>query len=226
MFIQDWTSVVAASLQNLWIGFISAIASIVGALIVFIIGLIVASLLGTLVEKIIDLIQLDKLLNNLGLGEYFGRAGFSLKSGKFFKKLVYWFLVVVFLLAASDILGFYSLSSFLNSVLLYVPNVLVAVLIMMAAFVIAHFLRNLVIASVKASKLHGAGFLGSLTWWAIVVFGFLAALSQLGIAVAIVNALVTGFIAMLAIAFGLAFGLGGKGYAEHLVGKLREHTER
>ncbi len=226
MFIQDWTSVVATSLQNIWVGFVSTIASIIGALIVFIIGLIVASLLGTLVERIIDMIQLDKLLANLGVGEYFERAGMTLKSGKFFKKLVYWFLVVVFLLAASDILGFYSLSSFLQSVLLYVPNVIVAVLIMLAAFVIAHFLRNLVSGSVRASKLHGAGFLGSLTWWAIVVFGFLASLSQLGIAVAIINALVTGFIAMLAIAFGLAFGLGGKDYAAHLIGKLREHTER
>ncbi len=226
MFIQDWTSIVATSLQNLWIGFINAVAGIIGALIVLIIGLIVASLLGTLVEKIVNVIQLDKLLSNLGLGEYFERAGLSLKSGKFFKKLVYWFLVVVFLLAASDILGFYSLSSFLESVLLYVPNVIVAVLIMLAAFVIGHFLRNLVAASIKASKLHGAGFLGSLTWWAIVVFGFLASLSQLGIAVTIINALVTGLIAMLAIAFGLAFGLGGKGYAEHLIEKLRDRTER
>lgn len=214
------------SLQNLWVGFIGTIASIIGALVILIIGLIVAAGIGALVEKIINFIKLDKLLVSLGLQEYFERANLQINSGKFLRKLVYWFLVVVFLLAATDILGFYSLSEFLKSVLLYLPNVIVAVLIMLATFVIAHFLRSVVRASVKSAHLHGAGFLASLTWWAVVIFGLLATFSQLGIAVAVVNALITGLIAMLALAFGLAFGLGGKDYAAFLISKLREHTER
>ncbi len=224
MFIQDWASLVVNSLQNLWVGFLSTLASIVGALIVLIIGLIVAAGIASLVEKIVTLVKLDKLLVSMGLQEYFDRAGLRLNSGRFFHKIVYWFLVIVFLLAATDILGFYSLSNFLRDVLLYIPNVIVAVLIMLAALIIGHFLRDTVVASVKGARLHGAGFLGSLTWWAVVVFGLLAALSQLGIAVVIVNALVTGFIAMLALAFGLAFGLGGKDHAAQVLSKFREHT--
>jgi hypothetical protein len=223
---QEWGNFIGRIFENVWSGFINVLLTIIGALLVLIVGLLIASLLGSLVEKIIRLIKLDKFLENLGLKEYVERAGLSLNSGKFFKKLVYWIIVIVFLLAASDILGFYSLSSFLNNVLNYIPNVIVAVLIMLAAFVIAHFLKGLVIASVKASKLHGAGFLGSLTWWSITIFGFLAALSQLGIAVTIINILVTGVIAMLALAFGLAFGLGGKEYAAHIISKLREELEK
>ncbi len=64
------------------------------------------------------------------------------------------------------------------------------------------------------------------TWWAVILFGFFAALTQLGVAVALINSIVTGFVAMLAIAGGLAFGLGGKEYAASLINKLREHTER
>jgi hypothetical protein len=67
--------------------------------------------------------------------------------------------------------------------------------------------------------------LGSLTWWAVVIFGFFAALSQLGVAVSIINSLVTGFVAMLAIAGGIAFGLGGKGVAQEILEKFREHLE-
>ncbi len=225
MFIQDWTSVVVGSLQSMWVGFIGTLANIIGALVILIIGLIVAAGVGALVEKVINLIKLDKLLVSMGLKEYFDRANMTINTGKFFHKLVYWFLVVVFLLAATDILGFYSLSGFLKDVLLYVPNIIVAVLIMLATFVIGHFLRHVVRASVKSAHLHGAGFLASLTWWAVIIFGFLATLSQLGIALAVVNALITGLIAMLALAFGLAFGLGGKDYAMSLIGKLREHTE-
>lgn len=223
--IQDWTSLVIGSLQNLWVGTLSALGNIVGALIILLIGLIVAAGLGSLVERLIGLLKLDKGLASLGVKEYFDRAGVNLNTGKFFGKLVYWFLVVVFLLAVSDILGFYSLSGFLREALLYIPNVVVAVLIMLAAVVIGNALRHIVRASVRSARLHAANFLGSLTWWAVVVFGFLAALSQLGVAVAIVNSLVTGFVAMLAIAGGIAFGLGGKDYAASLIARLKERME-
>lgn len=225
MYIQDWTALVVNSLQGLWAGAVGVFANILGALIVLLIGLIVAGGLGALVERVISMIKLDKALVSLGLQEYFERAGLSINSGKFFGKIVYWFLVVVFLLAATDILGFYSLSNFLRDALLYVPNVLVAVLIMLAAVVIANFLRKLVKVSVRGARLHAANFLGSLTWWAIVVFGFLTALSQLGIAVAIIQSLVTGFVAMIAIAGGIAFGLGGKDLAASLLSKLKDHVE-
>ncbi len=225
MYIQDWTALVVNSLQGLWAGAIGVIANILGALIVLLIGLIVAGGLGALVERVIGVIKLDKALVGLGLQEYFERAGLSINSGKFFGKIVYWFFVVVFLLAATDILGFYSLSNFLRDALLYIPNVIVAVLIVLAAVIMANFLRKLVRVSVRGARLHASNFLGSLTWWSIVVFGFLTALSQLGIAVAIIQALVTGFVAMLAIAGGIAFGLGGKDQAASLISKLKEHVE-
>ncbi len=225
MVFQDWTSVVVTSLQNLWNGTISVLANVLGALVVLLIGLIVAGGLGALVERVVNLVKLDKALLSLGLKEYFERAGLQVNSGKFFGKVVYWFLVVVFLLAATDILGFYSLSNFLRDILLYIPNVIVAVLVMLATVIIANLLRKVVGASVRSARLHAANFLSQLTWWAVVVFGFLTALSQLGIAVAIIQSLVTGFVAMLAIAGGLAFGLGGKDYAQHLLNRLKERVE-
>ncbi len=225
MVIQDWTSVIVGSLQNLWVGAIATLGNIIGALIVLIVGLVIATAIGLLVEKIIGLVKLDKLLGTLGLREFFDRAGMELNSGRFLGKLVYWFFVVVFILAATDILRFYSLSNFLRDALLYIPNVIVAALIMLAAVVIGNFLRRLVRASIKSARLHAPQFLGSLVFWAVVIFGFLASLSQLGIAVAVVNALVTGFVAMLALAGGIAFGLGGKEYASSLISKLKNNLE-
>lgn len=223
MVVQDWIAVIVNSLQNLWAGFVNVLGIVIGALVVFLVGLIVASGLAALVEKVVGLIKLDKLLESLGVKEYFERAGVKLDSAKFFGRLTYWFLVVVFLLAASDILGFATLSQFLRDVLLYVPNVVIAVLIMLAALVAANFLRGLVRASIKSAGLQGNKFLGSLTWWAVAVFGFLAALSQLGVAPDLINTLVAGFVAMLALAGGIAFGLGGKDYAGYLVSRLKEH---
>ena len=225
MVVQSWTDVVVTSLQNLWFGLVGFIPNLIGALIVLIVGLIVAAGLGTLVEKLFGAIKLDAALAKLGLGPYFERAGLRLRGAYFLGRLVYWFIVVAFFLATSDILQLFALSAFLRDVLTYIPNVIVAAVIMLASVVVAGLLKKLVVASVMSARLHAAHFLGTLTWWAVVIFGFLTALVQLNIAASIINTLITGLIAMLAIAGGLAFGLGGREYAAHLIEKLRDHTE-
>ncbi|TSC59467.1 MAG: CmpX protein [Parcubacteria group bacterium LiPW_15] len=222
---QSWLDILGGSLGNLWLGVTGFLPNFILAIVVFIIGLIVASLVATVIEKLFESVKLDALLHKLGLSPYFERAGMQLKSARFLGRLFYWFIVIAFLLAVSDSLKLFALSAFLRDVLYYIPNVIVAVLILLAAFVVGNFAKKLVIASVMGAKLHSAKFLGSLVWWAIVVFGFVTALSQLGIATAIIQALITGFIAMLAIAGGLAFGLGGRDYAAHLIGKFKETTE-
>ncbi len=223
--MQSWTDVVVGSFATLWMGFMEYVPRIIGALIVLIVGLIVAAGLDALVEKIFESIKLDMFLEKVGLKPIFERAGLKLRGAYFLGKLVYWFVVLGFLLAISDTLGLYALSGFLTSVVNYIPNVIAAVLILLASLMLGHFLRRIVTASVLSAKLHAAHFLGTLVWWIVVVFGFLAALAQLNIAAEIVQTLITGFIAMLALAGGLAFGLGGKDYAGHLLNRLKDRTE-
>lgn len=225
MVLQLWTEVLASSLQDLWLGFIAFVPRLTGSVVILIIGLIVAAGLGALVERSVKLLKLDNVLTKAGAEKYFKRAGIKLNVPGFFGRITYWFIVIAFILTSSDILGFNALSAFLKSVLLYIPQVLVAALIILVAVVVGNVLRNVVKASVLGAKLHAANFLGTVTWWSVVIFGLLAALSQLGIAVAIINTLVTGFVVMIALAGGIAFGLGGKEYASDLLEKLREQVE-
>jgi len=226
MNIQSWADVIVLSLQNVWINVVSFLPTLIAALIVLVVGLLVASVLGSLVEKIFDVLKLDVFLSKiLGLAQYFEKAGLNLRAAYFLGQLVNWFLIIVFLLAVTDMVGLYAFSNFLKDILNYIPNVVVAVLIMLATFVVANFLRKVVSTSVASTRLHVSKFLGTLTWWSVVVFGLLTALVQLNVAVSVINTLITGFIGMFALAGGLAFGLGGKSYAEHLINKLREHTE-
>ena len=222
MFIQTWADVITFTFQNLWTGFVLFLPNFLGALVIFFIGLVIASGVGKVVEKLVDALKLDRLLSQLGLGQLLERADIRLHSGRFLGVLVQWFFVIVTLLAVSDILKLAAFSDFLNQVLLYVPNIVIAVLIMLAGVVMATFLAKLVRASVLAARLHSAHFLGALTKWSVLVFAFLAALSQLGVAGALVNTLIMGFVAMLALAGGLAFGLGGRDVAATWLEKLRE----
>ena len=128
--------------------------------------------------------------------EYLKRGGLRVDAGKFFGKIIYWFVVLASVLAASDILNFYAFSNFLNSILIYIPNIIVAVLILLAALIIAGFLKSIIKVSIAGAQLEGAGFLASLAWWTIVIFGLLAALMQLGIASNLFNIILSGIVAI------------------------------
>jgi len=225
MVAQNWTEVMVGSLQNVWAGIVSYTPTFVGALIVLLVGLAIASLLGRLIEKIFKAIKIDEFFQKIGLGKYAEKGGFQLRIAWFLGRLVYWFLVIVIVLAVSDKLGFAALSSFLREVLFYIPNIIVAILILLAVIVLANFLRSVVRKTVKTTKFGGAGFLATLTWWVIVLFGVAAALTQLRVAVTIVNTLVIAVIAAIGLAGGLAFGLGGKDEAARLLEKLRKEIE-
>lgn len=218
---QDFTSTTVGSLQALWGTLLGFLPNLIGAILVFIVGLVVATVLERLIERVVYYLKVDTLLRRAGVEPYFEQANVKMNVGHFIGKVVYWFIAIVFLIAASDILNFAAFSSFLRETLIpFIPNVLVAVLIVLASLVAANFLRRLVVASVNGARMHHAKGLGTLTWWVVFVFGFLSALLQVGVAVGIINTLITGLIAMVAIAGGLAFGLGGKDRAARFLEKL------
>lgn len=225
MVVQSWAGILVSSFQTIWSGFITFLPQFLGSLIVFFVGLIIANGLGALVAQIISSIKLDRLLEKLGVNRFFERAGWKLNLGSFIGGLIKWFVVIIFILAAADILKLYGLTSFLSEVLLYIPNIIIAVLIMIAAIILGNFLRHLVLGTVKSAKLYSSKLLAAITWWSVLIFGFFAALLQLGLAVSIINTLIIGFIAMIAIGGGIAFGLGGKEYATYLIDRFRDKIE-
>jgi len=225
MVVQSWEDLLVGSFQTWWNIFVNFLLNFLGALIVFLIGLIIAAGLAALVNKIINAIKLDKLLGKVGVAKFCEKAGWTLDSGKFLGEVVRWFFILVFLLAATDILKLQAISSFLKDVVSYLPNIIVAIVVILAAVVIGDFLSGLVRGTVKGTNLYASKFLSSLTRWVVLIFGFLTALIQLGVGVSIINTVITGIIAMLAIAGGIAFGLGGKDYAQHLIERFREKVE-
>lgn len=217
--------VVRASLITLWSGVASFIPRLIGAIIVFLVGWLLASLLGKLAFHLVRVIQLDNALTRVGFRQAWEKSGFKLNSPMFFYELVKWFFVVVFLMAATNILGLTEVSSFLQTVVLYIPNVIVAAVILLIGILVAKFLEGTVRASVRAAGLASGNFLGSLTKWAVFVFSLLVALSQLQVAASIINIVVIGIVAGSSLAAGLSFGLGGVKHAEEMIASLRRRLE-
>ena len=222
MIIQTWGDSLTGAFQSIWYGISAFVPNLIAALIILIIGWIVAALLGRLVAQIIRAIKVDTALEQAGFGNVVKRAGFNLDSGAFLGGLVKWFVIVAFLVASFQVLGLTQVNVFLQEVvLLYLPQVIVAVLIVLVAVVVADAMQKVVTGAARAAHIKAANFAGSLTKWAIWIFAFLIALEHLGIAVGFIQTLFTGVIVALSLAFGLSFGLGGQEAAGHWIAKFR-----
>ena len=216
------SDIVQGSLLTLWSGVAGFIPRFIAALVVFLIGWLVAVLLGKLVYQIVRILHIDNALTKVGFRRAWERSGFRLDTPKLFYELVKWFFVIVFLMAATNILGLTEVTNFLQSVVYYIPNVIIAAIILLIGILVAKFLESMVQGSVRAAGLASANFLGALTKWAVFVFSLLIALSQLKVADDIIKIVITGLIAATALALGLSFGLGGARHAEELVGQLKK----
>ncbi|MBI2053164.1 MAG: hypothetical protein HYT41_00245 [Candidatus Sungbacteria bacterium] len=225
MILQTWGDVIIVSLQQVWTSLAAFVPSFIGAVLVFLIGWVVAEAVGGIVHQVVRALRLDGLLHRLDLGRIAERAGWKLDSGAFAGWIVKWSLVVAFLLASVNILGLTAVSDFLKDVLLYIPNVVIAALVLVIAAIVADVVERAVRGSVEAAGYRGS-FAGLVVRWAIWIFAFLVILPQLGVATALIQTVVTGLVAALAIAFGLAFGLGGKDMAAAILERLRSELRR
>lgn len=221
-FLSVVTDSVSFAFRSLWESFLIFLPDFIGAVVVLIFGWMIAAALGRLAHRIVVLLKIDRAVEALRIAEVFERAGAHLNAPALFGWLVKWFLLAVTFLAAADILRWTQLSEFLSTVVSYLPNVIIAAVILLVGTLVANFVSQVVHRSVEVAKFAGADFLSGIAKWALLVFTFLAALNQLQIAAELVQSLFTAFVAMLAIAGGLAFGLGGKEHAARALDHLRK----
>ena len=221
MFIQTWGGIFSESLLNLWYGFMNFIPGLLGAIIIFIIGWVVGSIIGKAISQLLTAVKLDKLFESAGADKFMDRAGIKLTVSGFIGGIIKWFIIVVFLMASLQIIGLTQVNDFLGAAVLdYLPRVVIAAIVLIIATIIADAMKKIVQASAKAVNASSANLLGSITSYAIWIFAIIIALSEIGIATYFMQVLFMGLIVMVAIAGGLAFGLGGKEAAAGLIEKV------
>jgi hypothetical protein len=220
--VQNWATITLEALQGAWQGFLLFLPRLIGAFIVFIAGWLIALLIGKLITEILKKLKLDRFFERTGWKEALERAEIKVTASQFIGEIFKWILVIVFLLAAVEILGLTQFAEFLKRIVLWLPNLIVAVAIFVVAIIVADILEKIIRASVKKMELGYGGFFGTLVKGAIYVFAVLAILLQLGVTPQIVNALIFGLIGTVSLALGLAFGLGGKDAAAKFIEEIRK----
>ena len=209
------------SLNNNLQALVAFIPRFVAGLVILLIGIIVASVVKQLILSLFTSLRIESYLKRYGVPEMRADYGW----GQILSEIGRWFVIIIFLLPTADVWGLPRIGNLLNELLLYIPNVFVAAIIGLVGLVLARLAHDVVLASAKGLTADTAKGLAAVTQWAIGIFVGLVVLDQLGVASDMIRILFTGVVAMLALAGGIAFGLGGQDTARDVLNLLRKRLK-
>lgn len=226
MVFTDWATTASDSWLNIWDRFVNFLPNLIGAAIILVVGWIIGMILGMVVDRLFRIIGLQTLFEKAKVEDTLKKANSSQDATALLAASVKWIVYLVAFIAAANVLQLTAISSFLDQILAYIPSVIAAGAILLIGLILANFLSAVVKGSLATSGLGAGDTVAIGVRYAIIVFAFLAALAQLGIAESMIQTLFIGIVALIAIAGGLSFGLGGQGVAKDWLEHVRKELTK
>src|SRR5438067_5372047 len=215
--VTSWTDAVMTSLAAALALLLGAIPKIIGFAVIVIIGWLIASAVATAVASILRAVKFNDLARRGGFADFVQKMGIGQDSAGFIANIAKWFIRLIVLISAFDALGLPAVSQVLQSLLLWLPNLVVALVVLVIAGLAANALAGLVRGTTAESGLGNPDLLATITKVAVWAFAIVIAVNQLGIATTLINTLFMATVGAVALALGLAFGLGGRETAAQIV---------
>jgi mechanosensitive ion channel-like protein len=223
--VRDTGEALRASLAGALNTFLSAVPRIIGFLLVLVIGWIISSLLARGVGALLNAVRFNELARRSGFADFVQKTGVRTDSSGVIAGIVKWFVRLITLVVAFDTLGLPAVSNVLNQLLLWLPNLVVALVVLVIGGLAANALGGLVRGASAKAGFTNSEVLATITRVAVWGFAVIVAITQLGIATTLINTIVIGLIGALSLAFGLAFGLGGRDQAARLLDRMERNVE-
>lgn len=223
--IRDTSEAIFYSLVNALNNFIGFLPALIGAAIILMLGWLISGFLARLIERALKAVGIEGAVERSGIGDFVRRSGTKMTVSGVIAALVKYFIFLIFVQAAANVLGIPQLTEIINRIILFIPNVIVALAIIVIGSLIARFLSGLVRSSVSELGVGSPNLLATLTQYIVIGFAVIAAIDQLGIAATLINTLLVGLIGSVALAVGLAFGLGGRDVAAQITQKWYEGSQ-
>jgi hypothetical protein len=224
--VRDTGDALRASLTGALNTFFSAIPRIIGFAVVLIVGWIIASLLARGVQALLHAVKFNELARRSGFADFVQKMGVKDDASGVIASIVKWFVRLIALVVAFDTLGLPAVSNVLQQLLLWLPNLVVALVVLVIGGLAAKALSQLVRGASAEAGFSNPDMLATVTRVAVWGFTIVVAINQLGIATTLINTLLVGLVGALALAFGLAFGLGGRDRAAQILDRTGRNLEQ
>lgn len=204
------TTVVTGAWNTFSAKIMAFLPELIGAIIIFVAGLIIAKLVKVAVVRLLRLVRFDSAADKTGIKGFLEKGNIVKTASEIIGALVYWFMMLLVLIASLDALGLPIVSDIMNDIFLYIPNVVAAIIVLILGILFANLIGAVVRTAASNAGFSTAEGLGKIALYAIVFFSVSVALIQLGIGQEIVAAAFIIAFGATALALALAFGLGGK----------------
>ncbi len=224
--LSSWQEALLSSWTQVWTSFLGILPSLLGAIVIFGIGLILAYWVKRLIIQGLKLIKFEKVSSSIGADKYLAKAEIRYGFIELIGTTVEWVVILVFFLAAVDILGLSAVSAVLATVLGYIPNVIAAALIFAAGYIVAGLAAALVRSALVSVDHEAARPIGGLTRWVILLVAFFAALDQLKIAQGLIATFFQGLTYTIVLVVGLSVGLGAKDLVSKILNEWYERIKK
>lgn len=230
-FLSSVLDSIIAAVQIKFEGVIAWAPSVLMAVLIFFTGLILAELASRAIIRASEKLKLEFISDKIGLKHFLKRSGSKMTPSSLIAKGVKGYLVFLFFIESTKFAGLSEVAQFLTTMIGYVPDLIIALFIILVGIRIGGTIELIIKTSLGFAKASTGDVLGIAAKYTVIVFSALAALSQLQIAEILINTLFIGFVAMLTIAGGLAFGLGGKDVVKELLEamkriEIKQHKRR
>jgi len=197
--------------------FLSGIPKILGFLIILLVGWMIASALAGIVASLLRSVKFNDMSQRSGITDFVHNMGWRADPAGFVANVTKWFVRLIVLTVAFDALGLPAVSQVLQQLLMFIPNLIVAIVVLVIGGLAANALAGVVRGAASSGGMGNGELLATITRVAVWAFAIVIAVNQIGIASTLVNTLFMGFVGALALALGLAFGLGGRDTASQIV---------
>jgi hypothetical protein len=215
--VTDWGTAVMTSLTAALSLFLAAIPRVLGFIVILIVGWLISGALAAGVAALLRAVRFNDIAQRSGISGFVQNMGIRRDASGFLADIVKWFVRLIVLVVAFDALGLPAVSQVFQQFLLWIPNLVVAVVVLVIAGLAANALGDLVRGATAQAGFNNPDTLETITRIAVWSFGIVVAVNQIGVAQELVNTLFMGFVGALALAAGLAFGLGGRDTAGQIV---------
>jgi hypothetical protein len=215
--VTDWGGAMMTSLAAALALFLSAIPKIIGFAVILIVGWFLSSLIEKGLAAILRRVRFNELAERSGFADFVNKMNVGVDAAGMIGLVVKWFIRIIALVVAFDALGLPAVSDVLRSFLMWMPNLIVALVVLVIGGLLARALSNLVRGSAAEAGLTNANMLAKLASVMVWAFAIVVAVNQVGVASTLVNTLFMAFVGALALGAGLAFGLGGRDTASQIV---------
>ena len=220
--MQQQIDVFVASLTSFWTQMAAFVPQLLAELVLLFLGWILANIVRSAVGKVLDTLKFDELGKKTGIEAFMRQGNIDLTLSRLIANLVYWIILLVVIVTVANSLGLTTVAELFNKVVFYLPNIIVAVLVLVFGVLVARFINRLVFAYLNNMGVDGALTLSTLAEYAVIIFVVFVALEQLQIGThLLISAFQIGFGA-IGLALALAFGLGGKEWAAGIIKRLTE----